>query len=148
MGTVAGFLLALPAEARPPEQSCQLSRSIYRDVNGKGFELSFKGGRFESVSQWAIATLRHRQKGVKTAFDVSSMQGAGGIILTPRGNKYRESKNDLNLYVFNANLTSSVERGAPTYIFISGLGSFDWYWNRDQGEPYVWDTLWKFNRCS
>lgn len=133
--------------AQLPSGSCPLTRSIYKDVDGDGFELSFSPKNDGPVSSWAIATLRQTGYGARTTFTVNSRQGGGGTILSPNEKEYSSYSGEMRMHQFSSDLKSPQGNQAPDYILISGLGSFDWYWNKEKGEPFVGDTMWKFDRC-
>lgn len=128
--------------------ACNLTNSVYRDIGERGFELSFSPPPSGSASIAATATLTHLKRGKIFEFDMTQSQGYGSTFLIHRGS--RDMTHLVNF--FNSDLTqASVFRAetAPTYLFIGGLGSEDYYTNSMSGsrEIMLGDVMWQFYRC-
>lgn len=134
-------------------ESCAIAQSIYRDVNGKGFQLMFSLPPAGSAIH-ARATLYHPQQGQLYQFNVTQTSGYGSIWLSEVANR---AERDRGLWItfFDQNLQSATptilgeETQAPQYAMISELGSFDYYKRRGKqnNEVLLQDTLWIHDRC-
>lgn len=130
----ATFLIPVLLSADIAFAGCSLLKSTYKDIGGKGFQLDFSG---------QTATLsRQRQKLFE--FNLTQSQGYGTVYLMEKSNP----ESSYGVYFFGSDLKqSSSGRGfdnAPTYAFVSGLGSAVYYRDRS---ILLGDTLWKFDRC-
>jgi hypothetical protein len=127
--------------------ACIITNSVYRDVNGRGFELTFKPSSPSSSTTSVIATLSHAKRGKIFEFDMIQSQYYGSVSLINHKNN-----NTHLINFFNSNLTqSSIFRAesSPMYLFISGLGSTDYYNNQMSGSRAIilGDVMWKFQSC-
>jgi hypothetical protein len=151
---LAFLALVLNASPGSSQASCNFNKSIYHDVDGQGFELSFKPTPSNSsVYITSIATLKHSRRGTIFKFDVTQMQGYGTTFLTHISGGQEKSH---GLYFFENNLKRTyviLSRGrdsnAVPYIFVEGLGVTDYYDNRQSGgrDVILGDVMWKFSRC-
>lgn len=138
-----------------PAAPCRISQSVYRDVDGKGFELVFgappKGSPF-----LASATLHHSLQDPLYRFNLTQANGYGSISLLWR-QRPNSKPQSFPLNFFSQDFTSATpiifgrEPQAPKYAFITDLGSFDYYQRRgkisDQTPPQIVDTMWVHDRC-
>jgi hypothetical protein len=148
------------AAAQTSVASCKISQSVYRDLDGKGFELVF-GPRLPGlpgVSQ-ATAIIQHTRQTEVHAFSLTQANGYGSISLsalksTTNGLEYGQR---FTINFFDQNLRSASpgvfgrEIHAPKYAFISDLGSYDYYTRREMvakgAPPFLKDTAWVYARC-
>ncbi|PZO43285.1 MAG: hypothetical protein DCF19_04865 [Pseudanabaena frigida] len=149
-------LSMLSATELAASDSCPIAKSIYRDGDGKGFQLIFSppssGGVF-----LATATIDHNKQGQLYRFQVTQSNGYGSVWLLDRETKY--SKRDRGLWIafFDQNLKSATplflekETESPKYAVIAELGSYDYYKRRDRvmgnSSMLLSDTIWIFDRC-
>lgn len=146
-------LSALPAAA----QNCNLRQSVYRDANGKGFELIFSQPATRSASSYATAVIRQSKAGELYRFSVTQSNGYGSTVLFDPKRANDESSSGYVINFFDKNLVTTTfmlgrETTVPKYAFINGLGSTDYYrFGRrealSQGIPLLLDTMWVFSRC-
>lgn len=150
--SIGVLLLSDSALAAP----CKISQSVYRDADGKGFELMFgappKGSPF-----LASATLRHPQQDPLYRFSLTQASGYGAISLMFR-QQHSQQVQSFRLNFFSQDLQAATpgvfgqEPQAPKYAFITDLGSFDYYQRRgkisDQTPPQIADMMWVHDRCS
>lgn len=136
------------ANAQSDEPSCKFADSIYQDVKGKGFELVVRKPPRGSASVSAIVRIGHEKRGQIFEFDMVQSQGYGSTSLIDR----KGQKRSYPINFFNSDLSQkSIFRAktAPKYLFISGLGSEDYYGNSSRGgrEVLLGDVMWEFSRC-
>lgn len=145
--TGLGAIAAVPASASESASLCPLSDRRYRDANGQGFELVFsKPDPVEHPVSPVAAAIRWRDE---------ELYSTGITVSNGYGSYYWLTEHDaLRMDFFNADLTAAgldTEEPAQAIVFISGLGSYDYYTRRDQitetGAPLILDTLWVFDRC-
>ena len=129
------------------EAACPLSDRSYRDANGQGFGLVFsEPDPVEHPISPVAAAIRWGNE---------ELYSAGITVSNGYGSYYWLTEHDaLRIDFFNADLTAAgwgAEEPAQDIVFISGLGSYDYYTRRDQitetGAPLILDTLWVFDRC-
>ncbi|MBD1848476.1 hypothetical protein [Leptolyngbya sp. FACHB-711] len=146
-----GAVALATSPAQPSSATCDLTSSIYRDVGNGGFELEFSSAdRSLSGGNVASATLKYPNGSILYTFSLTQAQGYGTVSLIQAG-----GRDSFTVNFFNADLTpaswASWRRSAtPTYLFISGLGTAQYYRERNQvGEtvPLLGDVMWKFDRC-
>jgi hypothetical protein len=134
-------------------ESCPISRSIYRDGNGGGFQLIFSSPPPRSVIS-AIATIQHPQQGEIYRFNVTQSSGYGSIWLSEDNAK--ESDRSLWISFFDNNLKSATplffgeEKQSPKYAIIAELGSYDYYNRRSSNAQNILllrDAIWIYDRC-
>jgi hypothetical protein len=150
MKNILGFIFtaALILVADYAHAACSLNSSVYRDVGGRGFELNFSQKPVNSATIAATVTLTHSKRGRIFEFDLVQSQGYGSTWLV-----HREDNDRSHLVnFFNSELIqTSVFRAKSSsmYLFISGLGSEDYYRNQMSGsrEIVLGDVMWKFYRC-
>lgn len=149
--TLSFITAATPALAK----TCTLSQSVYRDANGKGFELVF--GKPVSGSSFfhASAVIKRAQQSELYRFGVGQSNGYGSIFLSDLKQKQGGQDKSFIINFFNSDFTSASrsigrEAPAPKYAFINELGSYDYYSRRaslSERNPPLGDTMWVFNRC-
>lgn len=125
--------------------SCDITKQIYRDVDGKGFELRFNNPPSNSALHFATVVLYHPKRNNIGVFKVGTSQGFGTIYLEPQ----TESENNITAYFFDSQLKSVENYNLGEFLFISGLGSWDWYDNQmnNSREIVLGNSMWKFDRC-
>jgi hypothetical protein len=139
---------------------CKIAQSVYRDTESKGFELVFgksiqNGGTFR-----ATAVIKHPLQQQVYSFNVTQANGYGSTyfqLIKPISNKLEDESFVINF--FNQNFKSAAlilgrEEQAPKYIFITGLGSHDYYRRRGRSlkdsqnnPPFLLDLMWVYERC-
>lgn len=148
------------AEAVSPAP-CKIAQSVYRDADGKGFELVFGEPIPETASSKATATITHPKVGQLYNFNVTQSSGYGSISLILLNDDGALDSHDFRINFFDQNLVSATplwfgeETQAPKYAFITALGGHDYY--RRKGDfytsrisllvPPLGDVLWVYNRC-
>ncbi|MEO0532922.1 MAG: hypothetical protein AAF215_03545 [Cyanobacteria bacterium P01_A01_bin.123] len=137
-----------------PATTCPIAQSVYRDVEGQGFELVFSEST-NTVSK-ATATITHPDQAQLHRFDVTQASGYGSIFLSsidaagePLGNG-----DSLEIYFFDEDFGDATptflgdETESPEYTFIAGLGSHDYYSRRGSvTPPLLGDIMWIHDRC-
>ena len=128
---------------------CDITRAVYKDVSKKGFELRFNAPPQESAVLFATVTLWHPKRGNINSFEVGSSQGFGTVYLSPQSSTESETDYRISAYFFDSNFKEFNQQGASPYMFISGLGSWDWYNNQmSEGRDIVLgNPMWKFDHC-
>jgi hypothetical protein len=154
---LTAILLILPTQALAA--SCKISQSIYRDSVGKGFELMFGTAIPGKGGSYATATINHPKQNQIYNFSVTQSNGYGSIsfvsiIPTSKGIEYGDG---FHINFFDQNLESANpgvigrEVEAPKYVFISDLGSHDYYKRRsnvlEDTPPFLGDIMWIYERC-
>lgn len=134
------------AIAQSDEISCKFTNSIYQDIKGRGFELVVSKSPVSSASIGAIVRIRHEQRGQIFEFDMVQSQGYGSTSLIDRKGQGRSHL----INFFNSDLSQKSifrTKTAPKYLFISGLGSEDYYGNSSRGSRKIMlgDVMWKLN---
>ncbi len=139
--------------------TCQIAQSVYRDADGKGFELVFDAPLPETGSSDATATINHPEQGRLYTFNVTQASGYGSISLVSInaiGNSLKDA-NSFRINFFGQNFKSATpvffgeETQAPDYAFIAELGSHDYYTRRgtvtEETPPFLGDVMWIHDRC-
>lgn len=144
------ILVGFANQATPTvAQECNLYKSVYSDVDNKGFELIFSKGRSNSV-RYATAIIKHPKLGTIWSFDLSQSQGYGSTYLLDNTNISRNRSYVIDF--FNRRLESDRtfswfrRNNSPAYAFIAGLGSDDYY-SRRTSKILLGDTMWIHKRC-
>lgn len=134
---------------------CKISQSVYRDTDGKGFELVF-GAPPPGSPFLASVTLHHTQQKLLYRFNLTQANGYGSISLLWRQSPDQKGQSfPLNFFSQDFKAATPVifgrEEQAPTYAFITGLGRFDYYQRRGQisghTPPQMVDMMWVHSRC-
>jgi hypothetical protein len=99
-------------------ESCPISRSIYRDGNGEGFQLIFSSPPQGSVSS-AIATIKHPQQGEIYRFNVTQSSGYGSIWLSENDPK----ESDRSFLLLESQNMAMTLLSTMTGTICSGMGS-------------------------
>jgi hypothetical protein len=142
----------LLATAVPALATCPLSESVYRDVSGQGFELSWHDPLPDRASSKATLYI-HRDGEPLYHLTLTQASGYGTISLavlnadlTPV-NTPAFTLNFFDADLDNANpLFFEADIPAPAYTFITGLGRYD-YTQRRGDEPLLGETMWVRDRC-
>jgi len=132
----------------PPTPSCPFLSSVYRDVNGGQFELTLAppDAALSPVSSAAVTIAT--ADGV-ALYRFAAVQSSGYV------SYYMLTEGEaLRMDFFNADLTYGGPGRAglaPALLFVSGLGSYDYYSRRSSAgpstAPLILDTLWQLDRC-
>ncbi len=131
--------------------TCPLEKSVYQDLDNKGFLLEFGPPHDNGVRNVHSATITHPRRG--TLFDFNLMFGMGyaAPFLTLRDADEELSK-PFHLHFFDKNLRSmELDKSALPYAFIDGLGPADWYGvqaDTTARKIPIGTPLWRFVRCS
>ncbi len=141
LARIALVLLLLPLALSGAQAACDLDHSVFRDAANRGFALEFSPAGGADATLVALAQVRHKARGVIFSFEVGHSNGYGTFFLT-RTDADKAPAHDV--YFFDARMVETPVNTA-VWVFVSGLGSADWYDTRKQ--PQVRDTLWKFERC-
>ncbi|GBO53433.1 hypothetical protein APA_1340 [Pseudanabaena sp. lw0831] len=142
------------AGAFASEASCPITKSVYRDGDGTGFELVFweppVGTPFHGT-----AIINHPQHKQIYRFIVSQSSGYGSIWLTNQDKDTINLKNDRSFGItfFDRNFKSATplwlgkETDSPKYAIVADLGSHDYYRRRGSTLPLLGDVIWIHDRC-
>lgn len=137
----------------PALASCPLHASIYRDVGNQGFELMWQEGIPQQASSKATLHIRLNDESLYH-LDLTQASGYGTLFLTVLDrDRAPVQVPNLTLNFFDDTLLNAnpyffdLEQPAPTYAFITGLGSHDYYQRRGE-DMLVGETLWVFDRCT
>jgi hypothetical protein len=132
---------------------------IYRDINNRGFELVY-GPPIETLSPISRASviIRYNHDTTLYTLPVTTSSGYGSNYVLTENNAL-----PLNFFAADLTLPESdtlvAELTLPTtktieppgFLFISGLGSYDYYTRRGElteaSPPLILDTLWVLQRC-
>jgi len=134
---------------------CPIAQSVYRDAEGKGFELVFGEPLPNSVTS-ATATITYPQAGEVYSFTVGQSQGYGTIYMGLIEDEPFFTVNFFDQNLISANpLWLGEETQAPKYIFMTGLGSYDYYFRRHEiysyelspVAPLLGEIMWVYHRC-
>ncbi|MGQ4647291.1 hypothetical protein [Lyngbya aestuarii] len=130
--------------------ACSIQKSIYRDADNRGFELVLSEAIPAVGSLRATAKINHSQQDNLYQFDVVQANGYGSFFAMNHADEFVINFFDANLGAANISyIGSDVE--APNAVFISGLGSHDYYNRKDQVSektaPLLGDTMWIYDRC-
>lgn len=145
MAGLCGSAIAPASASETP--ICPLQHRIYKDANGQGFELVFRDpDPVEHPVSPVAAVIRWGNE---------ELYSSGLTVSNGYASYYWLTEHDaLRMDFFNADLTStgfSSNEPAQDLVFISGLGSYDYYTRREQitetEAPLMLDTLWVFDRC-
>ena len=121
--------------------ACDLDHSVFQDAAKRGFTLEFSPSRGDGATVVARAQVRHKTRGVIFKFEVGHSNGYDTYFLT-RTEADKAPAHDV--YFFDANMVGTPVNTAA-WVFVSGLGSADWYDTRK--DPQLGDMMWKFDRC-
>lgn len=165
LGAVSGIaLVSTPADSSEnlaeAEVTCgdrgNIHSLIYRDVNNRGFELVY-GPPMETLSPISRASviIRYNHDTTLYTFPVTTSSGYGINYVRTEGPSL-----PLNFFAADLTLPESDTLAAeltlpateaiepPGFLFISGLGSYDYYTRRTEASPpLILDTLWVLQRC-
>jgi uncharacterized protein YukJ len=131
----------------PSYAVCEITNRIYKDVDGKGFELRFSEPSSDSAVSFANVTLWHPERNNIGVFEAGASQGLANIYFSLINKK--EDNINIAAYFFNSNFQQSQQIDNSHYLFVSGLGSWDWYFNQMSGgrDIFLGNPMWKFDRC-
>ncbi|OLP17017.1 hypothetical protein BST81_18755 [Leptolyngbya sp. 'hensonii'] len=150
-------VLSVPALAKAAQtQGCPIAKSVYRDGDGKGFQLVF-GPPPPNTPYHATAVINHPQQRQLYRFLVTQSSGYGSIRLLDQVNKNAKQGKSWWITFFDQNLKSATplflgqETESPKYAVIAELGSYDYYQRRGRitqnTPPFLQDVLWIFDHC-
>jgi hypothetical protein len=152
-----GLTIAICIVDTPAIADCPIAEGVYRDAEGLGFELVFSEGLPERASSRAIATVNHPNQAGLYDFSVTQSNGYGSIFIERLNAENSEIQGSYPINFFDDQMRSAnplflgEEMDAPTYAFITGLGSDDFYRRRgtvdDTNVPLLGDMIWVFDRC-
>jgi len=157
--SVAGLILVIISLSIPslteakPTTVCPIAKSIYRDGDGKGFELVF-GAPLPNTTYHATAVIHHPQQRSLYQFTVNQSSGYGSVWLNELSKKNSRQSQRFWITFFDQNLKSATplwlgeEKEAPKYAVVAELGSHDYYQRRGTEKPsLIGDVIWVFDRC-
>lgn len=162
VGETLGMLLLAIVVAEPISAvPCKISQSVYRDADGKGFELVFREPTPETPTSKATATITHSQVGQLYNFKVTQSVGYGTIHLILIDYEGALEPRSFPINFFDRNLISATplwfgeETQTPKYAFIADLGASDYYRSQDSFYtsersslvPPLGDMMWVYERC-
>ncbi|CAN1211726.1 hypothetical protein TUMEXPCC7403_16095 [Tumidithrix helvetica PCC 7403] len=137
-------------------ESCPIAKSIYRDADGKGFQLVFGPPPPRSPFH-ATAAIAHPQLGQLYRFQVTQSSGYGSIWLLEQDRSNSKRENRFWITFFDRDLKSATpiflgqETESPRYAVIAELGSHDYYQRRgtmtQSTPPLLPDVMWIHDRC-
>jgi hypothetical protein len=132
---------------------CVLDRATYSAIGKPAFELQFSPIENRKIATESVAlTLQHRDRGMLTTYHIGGTMGYGSYVLRDLSRPIEEDTGDrLRTVFFDANWqeVKDISRGnAPKYLFISGLGSNDWYADRanNRKQP-LREVMWQISNC-
>ncbi|MDA0269118.1 MAG: hypothetical protein O3A14_19720 [Cyanobacteria bacterium] len=134
-----------------PTLACPLSHSLYRDSSGQDFELTWQAPIRDRASSQATLQIRHGDD-LLYHLDLTQASGYGTIFLRLLDPSRELQGDPLTLNFFDETLADAnplffeLAQPAPTYVFIPGLGSYDYYQRRGEG-PLLGEVMWIFERC-
>ncbi|HEY9815922.1 MAG TPA: hypothetical protein V6D20_09035 [Candidatus Obscuribacterales bacterium] len=144
-------LSTLTATGVTASESCPIAESIYRDGDGRGFQLVF-GPPTPGGIDHGTAVINHHQQGQLYRFKVYQSSGYGSVRLDDQNTGYPEIEGGFWITFFDQNLQSATplflgeETASPMYAVIADLGSYDYYRRRGE-EVLIPDAIWIFDRC-
>ena len=136
-----GIVPLLLAIGCNPASACPLEQSVYRDVAKRGFTLEFFPRTRDDPGLEARGELRHPRRGRIFRFEVWQPNGYTTYKMALMGT---DDPPHIIIYFFDNDLKVA-NPFDPTWAFVSGLGSADYYGTRNQ--PSVGDAMWKLERC-
>ncbi|MFM2430591.1 MAG: hypothetical protein RLZZ511_1804 [Cyanobacteriota bacterium] len=150
---IALISLTPNAQASKPKTQCPLDRATYTAIGKPAFELQFNSIEKRRIATEIIAlTIQHRDRGSLGSYHLGRSQGYGSYYMQDLAKSVEDDTDaDLKPVFFNANLqqANNPETGnAPKYVFISGLGSRDWYTDRPgHRETPIGEVMWQISGC-
>ena len=130
--------------------ACPLEKSVYQDLDNKGFLLEFGPPYDNGVRNVHSATITHPKRGTVFEFNFMIGMGYAAPFLTLRGADGDLSKS-FHLHFFDKNLRSmELDKFALPYAFIDGLGPADWYGvqaDTTARKVPIGTPLWRFAHC-
>ena len=131
--------------------ACSLEKSVYQDLDSKGFLLKFGPPHDNGVRNVHSATISHPKRGTVFEFDFMIGMGYAAPFLTLRDADGELAK-PFHLHFFDKNLRSmELDKFALPYAFIDGLGPADWHGvqaDTTARKIPIGTPLWRFTRCS
>jgi hypothetical protein len=152
---IALISLSPSAQAsKPPLQkaTCPLNRATYSAIGKPAFELQFSPiAKPKIASEFVALTIQHRDRGTIATYHLGSSLGYGSYYLRDANTSIEDDRNaSLKPVFFDANFQQAKDPApsAPQYLFISGLGSDDWYSNLPGSrETPIAEVLWQRSGC-
>jgi hypothetical protein len=137
----------------PPQQAtCPLNRATYSAIGKPAFDLQFSPiVKPKIASEFVALTIQHRDRGTIATYHLGSSLGYGSYYLRDANTSIEDDrKASLKPVFFDANFQQARDPApsAPQYLFISGLGSDDWYSDRPGNrETPVAEVMWQRSGC-
>jgi hypothetical protein len=148
---ISSILILLASSVAQAEflAECEIRKSIYRDVDDQGFELVFDAVEPPVGSLASTISINYFGSRIYQ-FDIVQGSGYGSFFAD-----YRDSSLLVNFFAGDlaSNNPSFIGQDvqASEFMFISGLGSFDYYQRNNLSPnsypPLIGDTVWVFDRC-
>jgi hypothetical protein len=144
--------LAPSAQASKPKTQCPLDRATYSAIGKPAFEMQFSPiAKPKIASEFVALTFQHRDRGTIATYHLGSSLGYGSYYLRDANTSIEDDSNaSLKPVFFDANFQQARDSAtsAPQYLFISGLGSDDWYSDRPGNrEKPVSEVMWQRSGC-
>lgn len=145
--------LAPSAQASKPKAACPLDRATYSAIGKPDFELQFSPIEQRRIATEIVAlSIQHSDRGFLGSYHIGRSQGYGSYYMQDLAKSFEDDTDaDLKPVFFDANLqqTNNPENStAPKYVFISGLGSRDWYTDRPGNrEKPLREVMWQLSSC-
>jgi hypothetical protein len=139
---VVSFFLVMATALPALAQTCPLTRRVYRNVNERGFVLEFRPAPPNSAIVSATAIVSQDVRGIIFKFELVRSQGYGSYNLV-------QGKEAYPAYFFDKDGKQFNRDGTPPLLFVSGLGSADYYLNQTKGGRTIFmgDNFWQFAYC-
>lgn len=148
--TTAIWVILLTTPFSALGDTCPLEKSVYQDMDNKGFLLEF-GPPHYGIRNVHSATITHSKRGTLFEFNLMFGMGYAAPFLTLRDADEELSK-PFHLHFFDKNLRSmELDKSALPYAFIDGLGPADWYGvqaDTTARKIPIGTPLWRFARCT
>lgn len=165
---VALAMVTLPMQPASADiTTCPIAQSVYRDLDRGEFELVFGAplpNTGSSDATVSIHHLTHPNPEPLYRFNMTQSSGYGSIFLvridaneTDADGTDWEAVNSLRVNFFDQDLRSANplflgdETEPPKYLFITGLGSHDYYHRRDYvtapETSAMGEMMWRHERC-
>jgi hypothetical protein len=140
-----------PAQANPKLDTCNLQNSTYSAIGNPDWRIEVKPAqkRFAAVES-ATFLIKHKTRGEIGRYALGQSNGYGSFSLRDLSKKVDDPSPSLKPAFFDQHWRADrLLNSAPKYLFISGLGSADWYGNSPQSrETPVGELMWQLSSCS
>jgi hypothetical protein len=140
------------AQASKPKTQCPIGRATYSAIGKPAFELQFSPiAKPKIASEFVALTIQHRDRGTVATYHLGGSLGYGSYYLRDANTSIEDDSNaSLKPVFFDANFQQARDPApsAPQYLFISGLGSDDWYSDRPGNrETPIAEVMWQRSGC-